>query len=87
MTTTDQTTKLSSAPSDNGDMASRSRARQAVSTARTKATTTARQNPKSTTASLLAIAGAAVAAVVLSRRRTAAKAAVPRNRLAALLHR
>ncbi|MEU8243185.1 hypothetical protein AB0C07_33430 [Actinoplanes missouriensis] len=86
MTTTDHTTQLSTAPSDNGDVANRSRARQAVSSARTKATTTARQNPKSATASLLAIAGAAVAAIVMSRRRSAAKAA-PRNKLAALLHR
>ncbi|MEU4564989.1 hypothetical protein AB0F72_41980 [Actinoplanes sp. NPDC023936] len=86
MTTTDQTTKFSTTPSDNGDLTSRTRARQAVSTARTKATTTARQNPKSTTASLLALAGAAAAAIVLTRRRSATKAA-PRNRLAALLHR
>lgn len=86
MTTTDQTTQISSAPSYNGDAGSPSRTRHAVSVARTKATTTAKQNPKSTTAALLALAGAAAAAIVLGRRRNAAKAA-PRNKLATLLRR
>ncbi|GAA0461186.1 hypothetical protein Aca07nite_27720 [Actinoplanes capillaceus] len=75
--------------SGNGSADSPSRTRQAVTTARTKATAAgqaARRNPKSTTATVLALAGAAAAAVFLHRRR-AAKAAGARGRLASLLHR
>ncbi|MBG0560997.1 hypothetical protein [Actinoplanes aureus] len=88
--TTNQTTigtaseQLRAAPDETG--AARSRARQAVSTATSKAGATVRRNPKSATTGLLALAGAAVAAVFLSRRRAAAKSR-GRRRLSTLLHR
>ncbi|BBH68858.1 hypothetical protein ACTI_55430 [Actinoplanes sp. OR16] len=84
MTTTEQGTTYGVTDAYEGD--TRSRARQAVSTAGSKAGSAVKRNPKSSAGALLALAGAAAAAVFLGRRRAAAKA-TPRNKLAALLHR
>ena len=92
--TTNQTTELRTVSSDAGDTETPSRAKQAVTAARTKATAAGsragqavRSKPKSAGAGLLVVAGATVAAVLLGRRRAAAKAAPSRGRLATLLRR
>jgi hypothetical protein len=85
MTTISDTTEQLREVNENGRTG---RARQAVSTARVKATETVRRNPKkSATASTLVLAAAAAAAVLLTKRRSAKASARGRNRLAALLHR
>lgn len=62
--------------------------RQALTTARTRATTAVRQNPKkSATATTLVLAAAAAATVLLARRRSTRAKAQSRSRLAQLLHR
>ncbi|MDI6100952.1 hypothetical protein QLQ12_20265 [Actinoplanes sp. NEAU-A12] len=85
MTTISETTEQLHETTENGKAG---RARQAVSTARVRATETVRRNPKkSATATTLVLAAAAAAAVLLNRRRTTKASARGRNRLAALLHR
>ncbi|MEU4427982.1 hypothetical protein AB0F81_45790 [Actinoplanes sp. NPDC024001] len=94
--TTNQTTtgttseQLHAVPSHTDS--TKSGARQAVTTARTKASAATskagnavRSNPKSSAAGLLALAGAAAAAIFLNRRRTAKSRS--QSRLRSLLHR
>ena len=62
--------------------------RQAVTSAKSRAASAVRENPKKTaTATTLVLAAAAAAAVFLTRRRAAKADIRGRNRLATLLHR